>query len=257
MSSIVSFLDSVSWNDNADYVWMRIRNMDIGFALNWGAFALLPGILRGVLTEPAVYTMVRPWFYRDAQWHRFSTEWTTTINDYEGEDGCDWDGSLSFGWQHEFDIFDPPAGNDVLVKNYIQLRDDHRSFRYLTKLTPYYDIDNVGMEYVILPNPTYINRITGVYIEKSDGSIEILDLAQVKDIRVDIPTALLKVGLVYDYQNREHVLPILDQEHWDWETAILQTQQMNIRGSDRWVVRIGGADTTTPHPVEANHEMVF
>jgi len=256
MSSIVSFPDPVTWNNNANYIWMRIHNMDVGFHLPTGLFAYLPGILRQALSEPAVFTMVHPWFYRNEQGDRFKTMWATTIDDYEAEDGGNWDGALTFGWVHEFDVY-PAPGNDVLIKNYIQLRPDHRSFRYITKVTPYYDLDNIGIEYVILPNPTYINRITGVWIEKDDRSGQILDLAQVKDIRVDIPDSLLKVGLVYTYQGESRVLSILDQENWSWETAVLQTEQMTIGGSDRWVVRIGGADTTTSHPVEANHEMVF
>jgi hypothetical protein len=255
--TIISFPDPITWNSNADFIWMEVRNMLIGFHLNTGAFAILPGILRGVITEPALFVLVRPWFYRNSQWDRFTTEWTTTTNDYIGLKGGEWDSENAFGWEHEFDVYDPPAGNDVLVKNYIQLHEDHRSYRFITKLKPYYDLDNVGIEFMMLPNPTYISRITQVQVHKNDGTVTYLDLAQVKDIKIDVPTSILKIGLVYSYQSIERILPIFDHTQWDWETQVLQTQQYNIGGSDRWIIRIGGADTTTPNPINANNEMVF
>lgn len=257
MSSIVSFPDPITWDNNIDYIWMRVRNMDIGFHLPTGVFACLPGVLRQALSEPALYIMVRPWFYRNSQWDRFTTEWTTTVNDYIGIKGGTWNTENPFGWEKEFDIYDPPIGNDVLVKNYVKLNEDHRSYQFITKITPYYDIDNIGIEFVMLPNPTYVNRIVEVEVHKDDGTVAYLGLAQVKDIKTDIPSSVLKIGLVYEYQGDRHVLPIFDHTQWSWENETLQTQQMNIGGSDRWVIRIGGADITTPNPVGANREMVF
>jgi len=257
MSSIVSLPDPVTWGSNEDYIWMKVRNMNIGFQLANGVFALLPGGLRSVISEPVIYVMVRPQFDFGSGWEYFNAQWATDVNDYVGLKGGDWDSEQAFGWEHEFNVRDPPAGNDVLVKNYVQLNKDHRTYRYITKITPYVNIDNIGMEYVHIVNPNYISHVTKVYVERPGGVIEYHDLQQVKDIKVDISDALLKTGLVYTVGGRERTLAIFDQTQWNWEHGVIKTEQMNIGGDDHWVIRIGGADTTTPNALLANQEMVF
>lgn len=256
-NTITSYEDVVTWTNIADYIYASVLNFDVGFYKPYGVFAFRPGGLRELLTKPPIYTLIRPWFDRGSGWERFNTSWSTQLSDYEGEAGEAWDTTTVFGWNHEFDI-QAPAGADVRIKNYVTLFKNHNQFKFISKITPYVDLDNIGIEYAHFIDASYASNITKVYVEKEDGSFIYLPLAQVKNIKTDIPESVMKMGLVYDAPGMpDRLLAIFDETRMKWDTNRLQTEQRTVEGTLYWVCSIGGANVGTPQPVSAFEEVIF
>ena len=133
---LISLDDAPTSHILGDYIFKRVRNFEVGFYYPYSCVGFRPRAYRKWLTEPAIYFNTRIWFLTGAGWDRFSTHWTSDVNDYEGELGGAWDEEESFGWQHEYDVRNPPGGNDALVKTYVKINPDHRSWDFKTKVTP-------------------------------------------------------------------------------------------------------------------------
>ena len=255
---LASLPDPVVWHDQGDCIYMSILNFDVGFYKPYGCFALRPGGIRDKLSEPAIYTLVRPWFYIEGKgWNRFNAQWSTTTEDYAGLNDEAWDSTQVFGWNHEFNVQDPPVGVDCQIRNYVQLLPGHQSYKYITKITPYFNLDNLGIEYAHFVKSEYLDRISTVYVEKGDGSFVHLPLQQVKNIEQDISNAILKIGLVYNASGEEQLLYTFGQEWRTWDHREIKTEQVNVQGEDFWVVRIGGAHLANPRPLKAYSTFVL
>lgn len=256
--------DTPSSVDLGDYIFKRIRNFEIGFYKPYGCVGFRPRAYRQWLTEPAIYANTRIWFQSVLGWDRFSTHWSTQSSDYEGESGGDWTLENTFGWINEYNVRDPPAGNDARVKSYVKLNDDHLSWDLITKFTPLStDLLNIGYEVRYFVPAAFLSHISWVYVEREGGIEGMYPLNVAKNIKQDVADSVLKFGLVYGNPDGlgleipEQTIMIMDLEQYGWDTQEIETLQVELGGTTYWMLRAGGANLGTPQPVSQGQEVVF
>jgi hypothetical protein len=246
-----------------DYIFKRIADFELGFYMPYGAIGYRPRVLSEWITEPAVFASTQIWFLTAAGWDRFPTYWTTDSNDYVGQSGGDWDLEDSFGWEHEYDVRNPPEGNDALVKTYVTINPNHRSWDFTTKVTPLTtSLLNIGYEVRWFVKTEFFSRISWVYVEREGGVEAYYPINQIKDIKLDVPDSILRFGLVYGTPDGSSDIPpdilfIMDLEQYGWDHKEIETLQVNVDGTDYWMLRAGGTNLGTPQTVAQDEEVVF
>lgn len=244
-------------------IFKRIRNFEIGYHMPYGAVGFRPRAYRAWLTEPAIYTNVVVWFQTAAGWDRFSTHWVTQSTDYEGESGGDWHLEDSFGWIQEFNVRDPPPGNDVRIKSYVKIGLNHKSWELITKITPLtISLLNIGYEVRYFVKAEFAPLIDWVYVERGGGDEAYYKISQAKNIALDVPDSVLKFGLVGGTPDGSSDIPpqtimIMDLAQYGWDHQEIETLQVNLAGTDYWMLRAGGTNLGTPQPVAQDEEVVF
>lgn len=257
-STVITKPDPIMWYAQGDYLYMTVLAMDVGFYKPYGCFALRPDPVRTWLAEPAIYMAARPWFRTAAGWDYFTAAWATETIDYAGPNSEPWNTVSRFGWSHEFNVRDPPAGPDCQLRAEIELLSNHRSFQSHVSVTPYVALENIGLEHVFFIRQEYISAISQVQIERTSGVPLFFPIQQARDIKQEVPDAVEKIGLIYHTPElEEYLLCVYSAEEYNWDHVVIATEQMSIQGTPYWVIRIGGTNLVTPRPVAAMEEVIF
>jgi len=260
---LTSVVDSITSNQVGDYIYKSVRGYDLGFYFPYSCIGYRPFALREFITEPAIYANTRIWFQTGAGWDRFSTHWSSNKNQYEGESGGNWELENTFGWQQTYNVRQPPAGDDALVKQYVRVRNDRRRWDLITKVTPLTtSLLNIGYEIRWFVKTEFQAYLNWVYVEREGGVEGYYPINQVKDIASDVSDSVLRFGLVYGTPDGSSMIPpeilfIMDLEQYGWDHKEVETLQVELEGTTYWMLRAGGANLGTPQPVAQEEEVVF
>lgn len=247
-----------TYHHNGDMMWIQSdAGKQAGFHIETGAFAWRrAGQASDIFEEPPLIIGVRPNVRVGGTWYKFNAFYEATEDDYLSAGGNNfWEFETNnvknFGWEREFDIVNPPAGNDVKMRMAFGETINPRVW-----MTPYYAVQNWGLEFYILAFWQFIDALTYVQVTRTDDSVVRLPRRQVRNISGEYSDLVAKIGFI----NHEKTTPFweFDLTNFGWDTLEIETFQWQIPfGTDPrqyWVLKIGGANLGTPQPLTANVE---